>query len=105
MTTLLDSYAKCGDLRSARKVFDEMPVRDVATWNALLAGLAQGTEPDLALALFRRLAGSYRELLPREEANEVTIVAVLSACAQLGTWTRSVSEDASPDYNSGREAT
>jgi pentatricopeptide repeat protein len=84
MTTLLDSYAKCSDLPSARKVFDEMPVRDVATWNALLAGLAQGTEPSLALALFHRLAGSFRELLPREEPNEVTIVAALSACAQLG---------------------
>ncbi|CAN6202019.1 unnamed protein product [Urochloa humidicola] len=84
MTTLLDSYAKCGDLPSARKVFDEMPVRDVATWNALLAGLAQGTEPDLALALFHRLAGSFREFLPREEPNDVTIVAALSACAQLG---------------------
>jgi len=47
-------------------------------------GVAQGTEPDLALALFRRLAGSYRELLPREEPNEVTVVAALSACAQLG---------------------
>ncbi|RCV20920.1 hypothetical protein SEVIR_4G096200v4 [Setaria viridis] len=84
MTTLLDSYAKCGDLPSARKVFDEMPVRDVATWNALLAGLAQGTEPNLALVLFHRLAGSFREFLPREEPNEVTIVAALSACAQLG---------------------
>ncbi|CAN6198241.1 unnamed protein product [Urochloa humidicola] len=84
MTTLLDSYAKCGDLLSARKVFDEMPVRDVATWNALLAGLAQGTEPNLALVLFHRLAGSFRELLPREEPNDVTIVAALSACAQLG---------------------
>nr|CAB3467533.1 unnamed protein product [Digitaria exilis] len=84
MTTLLDSYAKCGDLPSALKVFDEMSVRDVATWNALLAGLAQGTEPNLALALFHRLVGSFRELLPREEPNEVTIVAALSACAQLG---------------------
>jgi len=42
MTTLLDSYAKCGDLPSARKVFDEMPVRDVTTWNALVAGLRRG---------------------------------------------------------------
>jgi pentatricopeptide repeat protein len=85
MTTLLDSYAKCGDLASARMVFDEMSVRDVATWNALLAGLAQGTEPNLALALFHRLAVSFRELPPREEPNELTIVAALSACAQLGT--------------------
>ncbi|KAJ1277798.1 hypothetical protein BS78_04G030500 [Paspalum vaginatum] len=84
MTTLLDSYAKCSDLASARKVFDGMHVRDVATWNALLAGLAQGTEPDLAIALFRRLATTSRELPPREEPNEVTVVAALSACAQLG---------------------
>ncbi|GJN00251.1 hypothetical protein PR202_ga17668 [Eleusine coracana subsp. coracana] len=61
-----------------------MSVRDVATWNALLAGLAQGTEPSLALALFHRLVGSFRELPPREEPNELTIVAALSACAQLG---------------------
>uniref|UniRef100_A0A0E0J8S0 DYW domain-containing protein n=1 Tax=Oryza nivara TaxID=4536 RepID=A0A0E0J8S0_ORYNI len=84
LTTLLDSYAKCGDLASARKVFDEMTVRDVATWNSLLAGLAQGTEPNLALALFHRLANSFQELPSREEPNEVTIVAALSACAQIG---------------------
>uniref|UniRef100_A0A0A9D9I8 Pentatricopeptide repeat-containing protein n=1 Tax=Arundo donax TaxID=35708 RepID=A0A0A9D9I8_ARUDO len=84
MTTLLDSYAKCGALASARKVFDGMSVRDVATWNALLAGLAQGTEPNLALALFHRLARSFRDLPPREEPNELTIVAVLFACAQIG---------------------
>lgn len=61
-----------------------MTVRDVATWNSLLAGLAQGTEPNLALALFHRLANSFQELPSREEPNEVTIVAVLSACAQIG---------------------
>jgi pentatricopeptide repeat protein len=85
MTTLVDSYAKCGDLGSARKVFDEMIVRDVASWNSLLAGLAQGTEPTLALALFHRLAGSFHELPPREAPNELTIVAALSACAQIGS--------------------
>uniref|UniRef100_A0A0D3HT46 DYW domain-containing protein n=2 Tax=Oryza TaxID=4527 RepID=A0A0D3HT46_9ORYZ len=61
-----------------------MTVRDVATWNSLLAGLAQGTEPNLALALFHRLANSFQELPSREEPNEVTIVAALSACAQIG---------------------
>ncbi|VAI84410.1 unnamed protein product [Triticum turgidum subsp. durum] len=85
ITTLLDSYAKCDDLASARKVFDEMTVRDVASWNALLAGLAQGTEPTLALKLFHRLVGSFRELPPREAPNEVTMVAALSACAQIGS--------------------
>ncbi|KAL5199720.1 hypothetical protein ABZP36_020923 [Zizania latifolia] len=85
VTTLVDSYAKCGDLASARKVFDEMTVRDVATWNALLAGLAQGTEPNLALVLFHRLAENFQELPSREQPNEVTMTAALSACGQLGS--------------------
>ncbi|CAN1803775.1 Pentatricopeptide repeat-containing protein At1g34160 [Linum perenne] len=42
-TTLLDLYAKGGEIRSARKVFDEMSKRDIASWNALISGLAQGT--------------------------------------------------------------
>lgn len=81
MTTLLDVYAKVGDLECARNVFDEMPRRDIAAWNALIAGLAQGSRPGDALDLFRRL---------REEEglrpNEVTVLGGLSACSQLGAF-------------------
>ncbi|KAL9273789.1 Pentatricopeptide repeat-containing protein [Drosera capensis] len=35
---VMDSYVKCRSLRSAYKVFDEMPVRDVAAWNVMLLG-------------------------------------------------------------------
>lgn len=80
-TTLLDVYAKVGDLDCARKVFDEMCRRDIAAWNALIAGLAQGSRPTEALDLFRRL---------REEEglrpNEVTVLGALSACSQLGAF-------------------
>ncbi|EPS73257.1 hypothetical protein M569_01496 [Genlisea aurea] len=37
-TALIDMYAKCGDLVDARKVFDEIPVRDVSSWNAMISG-------------------------------------------------------------------
>ncbi|KAK1355078.1 Pentatricopeptide repeat-containing protein [Heracleum sosnowskyi] len=50
-TTLLDVYAKSGDLDSARKVFDEMSVRDVTCWNVLIYGLAQGSRPSDALEM------------------------------------------------------
>lgn len=78
-TTLLDVYAKAGDLDGARKVFEEMASRrDIASWNALIAGLAQGSRPSEALEMFKR-AGS--EGL---RANEVTVLGALSACSQLG---------------------
>ncbi|KAJ0235504.1 Pentatricopeptide repeat-containing protein [Hirschfeldia incana] len=48
-TTLLDAYSKNGDLISAHKLFDEMPMRDVASWNALIAGLASGNRAHEAL--------------------------------------------------------
>ncbi|KAM0947009.1 putative tetratricopeptide-like helical domain superfamily [Dioscorea sansibarensis] len=38
---LIDMYGKCGDLSAARKVFDEMRVRDVVSFNALLGAHAR----------------------------------------------------------------
>lgn len=56
-TALLDMYAKCGLVYSARKVFDEMPVRDLVVWNALLAGYARHGLPEHALALAVKMRG------------------------------------------------
>lgn len=39
--TLVDMYGKCGLLEEAREVFYEMPIHDVISWNALIAGYAQ----------------------------------------------------------------
>ncbi|KAK6938225.1 Pentatricopeptide repeat [Dillenia turbinata] len=77
-TTLLDVYAKAGELRCAKKVFDEMSVRDIAMWNALIIGLAQGDDPHGALSLFKRMREE--NLMP----NEITVLGALSACSQLG---------------------
>ena len=77
-TTLLDVYAKVGDLDSAEKLFDEMSVRDIASWNALVSGLAQGSRPSEAIALFKRMG------VEGWKPNEVTVLGALSACSQLG---------------------
>lgn len=37
---LVGMYAKCGELEDARRVFDEMPARDVVSWNAMVSGYA-----------------------------------------------------------------
>ncbi|WOH07069.1 hypothetical protein DCAR_0626498 [Daucus carota subsp. sativus] len=77
-TTLLDVYAKAGDLDSARNVFDEMCVRDVACWNVLIMGLAQGSRATEALEMFKEMG--FAGMRP----NEVTVLGALSACSQLG---------------------
>ncbi|CAN8305770.1 unnamed protein product [Cochlearia groenlandica] len=38
---LLGMYAKCGSFGDARKVFDEMPTRDVCSWNVMVNGYAE----------------------------------------------------------------
>ncbi|KAM5576392.1 pentatricopeptide repeat-containing protein [Rosa sericea] len=37
----IDLYAKCGSLLDAQKVFDEMPERDLCSWNTMISGYAK----------------------------------------------------------------
>ncbi|MQM04110.1 hypothetical protein Taro_036906 [Colocasia esculenta] len=77
-TTMLAGYLKLGSLDYARKLFDEMPARDIVSWNVLIGGCVQMERAKEALSLFREMQQSH------VEPNEMTMVNVLSACAQLG---------------------
>lgn len=83
--TLIHMYASCGELEIARNVFDEMPRRDVMTWNSILAGYAKNGRWDEVVRLFREM----QEL--GVEFDEVTLISVLTACGrvadlELGEW-------------------
>lgn len=54
-TSLLGMYAKCGDIVDARKVFDDMPQRNVITWNAMIAGYLFFKDAESALLLFEAM--------------------------------------------------
>ncbi|KAF6150064.1 hypothetical protein GIB67_002846 [Kingdonia uniflora] len=77
-TALVDMYAKNGAISTARELFEEMPVKNTATWNAMICGLAVHGYVEEALELFGVLA---RE---RIRPNDVTFVGVLSACCHAG---------------------
>ncbi|CAN4105345.1 unnamed protein product [Withania somnifera] len=106
---LMELYGKCGEFSAANKVFDEMSHTDVVAatvmiscyldhrlvrkamdefwlvsmkdnvcWTAMIDGLVRNGEMSSALELFREMQ------MEGIKPNEVTIVCVLSACAQLG---------------------
>ncbi|XP_038682097.1 putative pentatricopeptide repeat-containing protein At3g15930 [Tripterygium wilfordii] len=75
---LVDMYLKCGDAEYARKVFEGMPIKNVVSWNSMISGLAQQGEFTEALDIFREMQGM--DVKP----DDVTLVAVLNSCANLG---------------------
>lgn len=72
---LLTMYAKCGSLSDAKQVFDEMPARDVVSWNAMITGYTENGLEEAAVALFWHMQQR------RMEPNKVTFICVLKACA------------------------
>lgn len=78
-TALLSGLVACGEVEAARTVFDTMPIRNVVTWTAMIDGYARNGRPDEAFRLFRRMQDD--DVMP----NEFTVVALLIACAELGS--------------------
>ncbi|KAK8937750.1 Pentatricopeptide repeat-containing protein [Platanthera guangdongensis] len=52
LTSLLHFYACCGRLINARLVFDQMPDRSIASWNAMVDGYARSGDLESAHRLF-----------------------------------------------------
>ncbi|KAI9083243.1 hypothetical protein K1719_034775 [Acacia pycnantha] len=77
-TSLIDMYAKCGCIEMAEQVFKSMNYTTVASWNAMISGLAMHGHAEKALTLFSKMANE--ELQP----DDITFVGVLSACSQGG---------------------
>ncbi|XP_020598486.1 pentatricopeptide repeat-containing protein At5g66520-like [Phalaenopsis equestris] len=67
-----------GEMDLAREMFDAMPERSVRSWTSLIAGYVQWQNPREAVRLFIEMENLGMR------PNEVTVVAVLAACADLG---------------------
>eukprot|EP01018_Ginkgo_biloba_P018427 Gb_38158 [translate_table: standard] len=77
-SALVDMYAKCGSIELARQVFDKMFDRNVVSWNALIAGYSKNGPVNEALNLLSEM-----QLQGSIKPDMVTMVSVLSPCAQL----------------------
>uniref|UniRef100_A0A0A9GQT4 Pentatricopeptide repeat-containing protein n=1 Tax=Arundo donax TaxID=35708 RepID=A0A0A9GQT4_ARUDO len=77
-TALVDMYAKCGQLGTARKIFYSMLQRDVVTWNVMISGYGMHGEAKQALELFGEMEGG------SVKPNSVSFLSILSACCHAG---------------------
>lgn len=90
---IIDMYSKCGKISISREIFDRMQDRDIISWNTVIIGYGIHGLCKEALILFHELQAS--SLKP----DDVTFIAVLSACSHSGLvtegkyWFSSMSQD------------
>ncbi|XP_006849828.3 pentatricopeptide repeat-containing protein At1g50270 [Amborella trichopoda] len=77
---LIDMYAKSSDVESAKRVFECMAARDLASWTAMISGLMQNGLPALALRIFHSML---KEGITPDDS--VSIASVLPAITGAGT--------------------
>lgn len=74
---LVHMYGKCDSLDSARSVFGVMPLKDVASWSAMITARTLNGNGTEALELFQQME------LDDVTPDKVTFVTVLDACASI----------------------
>lgn len=77
-TALVSMYGKCGSLKDARVIFNDMAVCDVVAWTAMIAAYVQHGQGKEALCLVQEMPPGTLLL------DNITFVSILDACATEG---------------------
>ncbi|GFS41070.1 pentatricopeptide repeat (PPR-like) superfamily protein [Actinidia rufa] len=77
-SALVDLYAKCGCIDFAYRIFVQIPVRNLITWNSMTCGFAQNGRAGEALRMFDEMV--------KEGINPdyISFIGVLFACSHTG---------------------
>lgn len=71
---LMSMYVKCGTLPEAQVVFAKLPIKNVVSWNALIAGYAEHGPYECALDCFEKMQ------LEGVAPNSITLASVIKVC-------------------------
>ncbi|KAG2328500.1 hypothetical protein Bca52824_011228 [Brassica carinata] len=77
-TSLVDMYAKCGNISEARSVFHGMQTRNSLTYTSIIGGLALHGDASAAISYFNEMIDA--GIAP----DEITFIGLLSACCHAG---------------------
>ncbi|CAM0874155.1 unnamed protein product [Alopecurus aequalis] len=75
---VVDMFCKCGDVSSAREVFEAMQQRSVVSWNTMISGFSLNGQGIKGIEMFQEMMRS------GEDSNAVTFLGVLGCCAHAG---------------------
>eukprot|EP00250_Pteridium_aquilinum_P023817 c27710_g1_i1 orf=1-312(+) len=67
-------YSKCGALKKAQQMFDELPIQDIVSWTTLITGYCQHGQVEEAFNRFNQMKSE--GLSP----NVVTFSCILNVC-------------------------
>ncbi|CAL5387957.1 unnamed protein product [Camellia sinensis] len=76
---LLNMYGKCGALKDAQRVFNEMPKRNVVSWTSVIAGYSQHGQEIDAIKLYFLMQKS--GLMP----DQFTFGSIIRSCSSLSS--------------------
>ncbi|KAD2393873.1 hypothetical protein E3N88_40850 [Mikania micrantha] len=77
-TSMVDMYAKCGNISQSRKVFDMISVKQLPLYNTMISGYALHGCHSEAIAIFRDLKNE------GVKPDSITFTNVLSSCRHCG---------------------
>ena len=77
-TSLFNMYGELSCLNDARKVFDEMHVRDLVSWSSVIACYVENGRPQEGLEMLHGMVSEGIEL------DSVTMLSVAEACGKVG---------------------
>lgn len=91
---LISMYTKCGSFKEGHQVFENIEGKDLISWNSMITGYGMHGLGENALRIF------YQMIKSGFKPDNVTFVAVLSACSHAGLITqgRQLFDQMSRDY-------
>lgn len=76
--SLINMYAKCGDVEGSRLAFDDISEKDPVSWNSMLFAFGLNGRGNEAICMFREMVAS------GVSPDEVTFTGLLMTCSHLG---------------------
>lgn len=77
VNSLISMYVKCKSMFAVERLFEQVPVENVVSWNTVIDALVKSERPMMALELFLNM--SCRGVMP----SQATFVAVINLCTSL----------------------
>ncbi|XP_024516012.1 pentatricopeptide repeat-containing protein At3g53360, mitochondrial [Selaginella moellendorffii] len=77
--SLITMYTKCGSVEDAKGIFDQIPERNLISWNAMISAFARSGQSFKAVELLRRMENQ------GERPDRYTFCSIITACSFTGS--------------------